>query len=215
MTMGQGVFFLWTWGATIEIKRNRVRNVSRNSIESLDNYLDEEGRGSVLVAENNCVTPKLGVPFPTPVTPNGIIIGWFLDRSGGSDPSKNSKITVIRNFVQANGQTSIGIASIADGASILGNRVEVGGGSKAGGIAQLGSNAFIARNQVDGAGAHALRAVTLKDVKANGNTFAWNDVSEFKASAADFLCVGNKNTLIGAKCKVDDKGKANKMLVMY
>jgi hypothetical protein len=44
---------------------------------------------------------------------------------------------------------------------------------------------------------------------------AWNDVREFKAMAADVLCVGNKNTLVGAKCKVDDKGKANKMLVMY
>lgn len=135
--------------------------------------------------------------------------------SGGSDPSRNSKITVIRNYVQANGETSIGIVSLADGTAILGNRVEVGGGPKAGGIAQLGSNAFIARNKIDGAGAHALRAVAWKDLKSNGNTFAWNDVSEFKASAADFLLVGNKNTLVGAKCKVDDKGKANKMLVMY
>ena len=215
MTMGQGVFFLWTWGATIEIKGNRIRNVSRNSIESLDNYLDEEGVGNVLVAENNIVTPKLGIPFPSPRTPNGIIVGWFLDMSAGSDPSKNSKITVIRNFVQANGESSLGIASLADGTSILGNRVEVKGGSKASGITQLGSNAFIARNKVDGAGAFALRAIPWKDIKSNGNTFAWNDVREFKASAGDFLAVGNQNTLIGAKCKVVDKGKGNKMLVMY
>ena len=215
MTMGQGVFFLWTWGATIEIKRNRIRNVSRNSIESLDNYLDEEGVGSVLVAENNIVTPKLGIPFPSPRTPNGIIVGWFLDMSAGSDPSKNSKITVIRNFVQTNGETSLGIASLADGTSILGNRVEVGGGSKSSGITQLGSNAFIARNKVDGAGAFALRAIPWKDIKSNGNTFAWNDVREFKASAGDFLAVGNQNTFVGAKCKVVDKGKRNKMLVMY
>jgi hypothetical protein len=215
MTMGQGVFFLWTWGATIEIKKNRIRNVSRNSIESLDNYLDEEGRGSVLIAENNIVTPKLGIPFPSPVTPNGIVTGWFLDMSAGSDPSKNSKITVVRNYVQANGETSVGIISLADGIAILGNRVEVGGGAKAGGIAQIGSNAFISRNKVDGVGAHALRTVPWKDVKSNGNTFAWNDVSEFKAAAADVLCVGNKNTFVGASCKLDDKGKANKMLVMY
>ena len=57
-TMGQGVFFIWTWGATIEIKGNRIRNAARNSIESLDNYLDEDGTGSVLVAENNIVTPS-------------------------------------------------------------------------------------------------------------------------------------------------------------
>jgi hypothetical protein len=215
ISMGQGAFFILTWGASIEIKGNTIRNVSRNSIESLDNYLDEEGRGSVLVAENNIVTPSVGIPFPSSSTPNGIIVGWFLDMSGSSDPSRNSKITVIRNFVQTNGETSSGIASLADGAAILGNRVEVRGGSKSSGIAQLGSNAFIARNKIDGSGEFALKAIPWKDVKANGNTFAWNDVREFKASAADFLCVGNKNTFVGAKCKVVDKGKANKMLVMY
>lgn len=215
MTMGQGVFFLWTWGATIEIKRNRVRNVSRNSIESLDNYLDEEGQGSVLVTENNVVTPKLGIPFPGPSTPNGIVVGWFLDMTGGSDPSRNSKITVIRNFVQTNGETSGGVISLGDGIAILGNRVEVKGGSKSSGVVHIGSNGFIARNKIDGTGAHALRVVPWKSIKSDGNTMAWNDVREFKAMAADVLCVGNKNTLVGAKCKVDDKGKANKMLVMY
>jgi hypothetical protein len=215
MTMGQGVFFLWTWGAKIEIKHNRIRNVSRNSIESLDNYLDEEGQGSVLVAENNIVTPAVGVPFPSPVTPNGIVVGWFLDMTGGSDPSRNSKITVIRNFVQTNGETSGGIISLGDGTAILGNRVEVKGGSKSSGITQIGSNGFIARNKVDGSGAFAMRAVPWKEVKTNGNTFAWNDVSAFKASAVDFLCVGNKNTLVGTSCKIDDKGKENMMLTSY
>lgn len=215
ITMGQGAFFIWTWGATIEIKGNTIRNVSRNSIESLDNYLDEEGRGSVLVAENNIVTPSVGIPFPTPGTPNGIIVGWFRDMTGGSDPSRNSKITVIRNFVQTNGETSGGIISLGDGMAILGNRVEVKGGSKSSGITQIGSNGFIARNKIDGSGAFALRALPWKDIKTNGNTFAWNDVSEFKASATDFLCVGNKNTLVGTSGKVDDKGKGNVMLTKY
>jgi hypothetical protein len=215
MTMSQGVFFLWTWGATIEIRSNRIRNVSRNSIESLDNYIDEEGRGSVLISENNVVTPKVGVPFPSPTTPNGIIVGWFLDLSAGSDPSKISKITVIRNFVQANGETSIGIASLSDGGAILGNRVEVGGGSKAGGIGQVGSNAFVARNKIDGFGAHAIRAIPFNECKSNGNTFAWNDVRGFKATAADILFAGNENVFVGARCKLDDKGIANKVLVMH
>jgi hypothetical protein len=213
--MGQGVFFIRTCGATIEIKKNRIRNVSRNSIETLDNYLDEEGRGSVLIAENNIVTPSVGIPYPSPMTPNGIIVGWFLDISAASDPTKNPKITVIRNFVQTNGDTSIGIASLTDGTAILGNRVQVKGGSKSAGIGQVGSNGFIARNKIDGTGAFALRAIPYKEFKGSGNTFAWNDVSEFKAAAADFLCVGNKNTIVGAKCNVVDKGKANKMLVMY
>jgi hypothetical protein len=135
--------------------------------------------------------------------------------TGGSDPSRNSKITVIRNYVQTNGETSAGIFSLADGTAILGNRFELRGGSKSRGITQLGSNGFIARNKIDGTGAFALQAVAFKTFKGSGNTFAWNDVREFKASAADFLCVGNKNTFVGAKCKVVDKGKANKILVMY
>jgi hypothetical protein len=215
ITMGQGAFYFRTWGATIEIKKNTIRNVSRNSIESLDNYLDEEGRGSVLIAENNIVTPAVGIPFPGPETPSGIIVGWFSDISAASDPNRNSKITIIRNFVQANGETSRGIVSLTNGAAILGNRVEIKGGSKSSGITQFGSNAFIARNKIDGTGAFALRAVAYKDLKASGNTFAWNDIREFKASAGDFLTVGNKNTLIGAKYKVIDKGKGNRMLDKY
>ncbi len=214
ITMGQGAFFIWTWGASIEIKGNTIRNVSRNSIESLDNYLDEEGRGSVVIAENNIVTPAVGIPFPSSSTPNGIVVGWFLDMTGGSDPSRNSKITVIRNYVQTNGETSAGIFSLADGTAILGNRFELRGGSKSKAIAQLGSNSFIARNKIDGTGAFALQALAFKVFKGSGNTFAWNDVREFKASISDFLITGNNNTLVGPKYKVVDKGQGNKMFGM-
>jgi len=48
----------------------------------------------------------------------------------------------------------------------------------------------------------------------SGNTFAWNDIRGLKASNADFLCSGNQNTFIGPECKVVDKGKDNKILVM-
>ena len=212
-TMSQGAFYIWTWGATIEIKGNRIRNVSRNAIETLDNYLDEEGNGSVVIAENNIVTPSIGIPFPSPATPNGIIVGWFLDRTAGSDPTKNSKITVIRNFIQTNGESSLGIASLANDTAILGNRIEVKGGSNSRGIVQIGSNAFIARNKIDGNGAWGMQAVSYKGVKAERNTFAWNDVKEFKASVGDFLCTGNKNTFVGSKCKFIDKGKDNKSFV--
>ena len=215
LTMGQGAFFIWTWGAIIEIKGNKFRNVTRNSIETLDNYLDENGQGSVLIAENNVVTPAVGIPFPSPTTPNGIIVGWFLDKSGGADPSKNSKITVIRNYVQTNGETSVGIASLVDGAAILGNRIEMNGGAQSKGIAQIGSNAFIARNKIDGTGAYALRVLPYKGLKANRNTLAWNDVKDFNASTTDYQCLGNNNILIGAKCKVIDKGSGNIMLTKY
>ncbi len=172
LTMGQGVFAIYTWGAVIEIKGNTFRNVSRNSIETLDNYVGDEGEGNILIADNNIVTPPVGIPFPSPKTPNGIVVGWFLNKSGGSDPALISKISVIRNHVQANGETSIGIASLADGVSVLDNRVEVGGGAKSIGILQRGSNGFIARNKVDGSGAWALNVAPYKVYKGSGNTFA-------------------------------------------
>lgn len=213
-TMGQGAFFIWTWGASIEIKGNSIRNVSRNSIESLDNYLDEEGRGSVIVSGNNIVTPSVGVPFPSPRTPNGIIVGWFFDMAGGSDPKKNSKMTVLRNYVQVRGESSLGIASLGNGTAILGNNIELKGGPKATGISQLGCNGFIARNKIDGSGACALQAAQWKDLKGSCNTFAWNDVREFEAKTGDYLALGNKNMLVGAQCKVIDKGKENRVFVM-
>jgi hypothetical protein len=215
ITVGHGVLFAWTWGAIIEIKGNWIRNASRDSIGSFDNYLNEEGRGSIVVAENNIVTPAVGIPFPSPSTSNGIVVGWFFDRTGGLDPSKNSKIIVIRNYVQTNGEASTGILSLSDGVAILGNRIESRGGSKSNGIRQLGSNAFIARNKIDGTGGFALQASPFKVFKGSGNTFAWNDVREFKASSGDFLFVGNKNTLVGPKYKVVDKGQGNKMFIMH
>jgi hypothetical protein len=66
ITGGQGVFFPWTWGATIEIMGNTIRNVSRNSIESLDNYLDEEGRGSVVIAKTISSHRQLEFHFQPP-----------------------------------------------------------------------------------------------------------------------------------------------------
>lgn len=215
ITMGHGAFFPWTWGAVIEVKGNTFKNVSRNSIETLDNYIDEKGQGSVAILENKIITPSEGCPFPGATTyPSGIVVGWFFDRSGAADPTKNSKITIARNFVQANGELSTGISSMADGTVIIGNRIELKGGKKCKAITQFGSNGFIARNKIDGAGQWAVSAVQWEEFKGSGNTFAWNDIREFKAFDADFFCLGDKNTIVGTKCKVVDKGGENRVLVM-
>ena len=214
ITMAQGAFFLWTWGADIHVIENTFRNVSRNSIETLDNYLNEEGEGRITISKNNVVLPTKGCAFPGPSSfPNGIIVGWYLDRTGGTDPTKTSKAIVDRNFVQVNGELATGIISLADGTVIVGNRVQVKGGPKSRAITQLYSNGFIARNKIDGSGRWAIGALSFKNFKANSNTIAWNDLKEFKAADADFLCSGNKNTFMGAKCKVVDKGKENLLFV--
>lgn len=215
MTMGHAIFFPWTWGATIEVKNNTIRNASRNAIEALDNYVDENGQGSVSIIGNRIITPQEGCPFPGPTSyPNGIVFGWFFDRSGSSDPTKYSKVTVYRNFVQANGELSTGITSMTDGAAILGNRIEIKGGTGARGITQLGSRGFIARNQIDGKGKLAVCSVAWKEFKGSRNVFAWNDLRHFDAAKSDIICTGNENTFIGLDSVITDNGEGNKMLVM-
>jgi hypothetical protein len=213
ITMGQGAFYIWTWGATIEIKGNTFKNVSRNTIETLDNYRDESGIGKVTITDNKIITPLNGCPFPGPTSyPNGIVVGWFLDKSGGSDPSKNSKTVIMNNHIETSGELASGIISLGDGTVVLENIIVMGGGSKSKGISLLGSNGFVARNKIEGSGAWAMRALQWNELKGSENTFAWNDISEFKASSADFMCLGNNNILIGPKCNVFDKGKNNTIL---
>lgn len=216
ITMGQAAFFIWTWGANIEIKGNTLRNVSRNAIESLDNYRDEEGRGMVVITDNRIITPAEGCPFPGPTSyPNGIVVGWFLDMSGGTDPVRSSKVIVMNNSIETNGDLASGIISLVDGPVILDNKIVMRGGSKSKGITQLGSNGFIAKNTIEGSGAWAMRTAESKALKGSCNVFAWNDVKQFKASSTDFLCLGNNNILVGTKCKVVDKGKDNRVFAEY
>ena len=214
ITMGQGAFYIWTWGATIEIKGNTFYNVSRNSIETIDNYRDESGSGRIIITDNKIITPSDGCPFPAPTSyPQGIVVGWFLDMSRGKDPSINSKTVIKNNYIETSGELASGIVALGDGTVILDNKLVMHGGSKSTGIVLLGSNGFIGRNKIKGSGAWAMQAVQWKELKGSENTFAWNDIKKFKASSADFMCLGNYNTFVGAKCNVVDKGKYNMMFV--
>jgi len=212
ITLGQGVFFVLTWGATIQIRGNTFTNVSRNSIESLDNYIDKAGRGMVIIKDNKVITPTVGILFPSPSTPNGIVAGWFVDPSGGIDPARYSKILIMDNYIEARGDTSYGIAMLSDGAVMRSNEIMVGGGSKAKAIMQFGSNALIANNKVQGSGLCSMMTMPVKVFEGCGNTFVDNDTSSFKASMAHVLLQGNNNLLVGACGKVVDKGEGNKAL---
>jgi hypothetical protein len=210
MTFGHGVWFVLTWGATIQIRSNVFTNMSRNSIESIENYRDNEGRGLLIIKDNTVITPSTGIPFPSPSTPNGVLVGWFYDQSGGIDPARYSKIIVMDNYLKVQGDTSIGICTLSDGAFIASNDIVVKGGSKAKGILQYGSNGLIANNKVQGSGQCALSAMPLKTFAGSGNTFVGNNLSPFNATLAHVLLQGDNNMLVGASGTVIDKGKNNK-----
>jgi hypothetical protein len=215
VTMGQGVFFLWTWGAFVEVNGNSFKNVSRNSIESLDNYRDHEGGGQVFIRNNKIVTPTAGCPYPGPTSyPNGIVTGWFLDPAGGEDPVKYSKIVVINNHIEAKGELSAGIISMADGMTVVNNEIILSGGSKSKALVHTGSHGFVAENKIRGSGAFGILAMPYKDIqKGSDNTFVNNEVKLLKASMADFVCEGGNNTIVGNPCNLQDKGKENRIFL--
>lgn len=145
-TMAQGVLVLGTTGADIQILRNRVLHCSRNSIECLDNYPSQDGRGSATIHGNVILTSESGIPLPTPRTPNGIIAGWFLDSTGATDPLRTSSIVVTGNQVTAMGRRSLGIAVLSRGAVIADNEIVLREGARS--KAVFAPNCEVRDNQV-------------------------------------------------------------------
>jgi hypothetical protein len=211
-SLAQGVLIQWTTGATIKIFHNRIHNCARNSIETLDNFRGEDGSGMTIIKDNHVVTAIKGVPVPTPSTPNGIIAGWFYDITGAADPKRNTKVLIMGNHIEARGDTSMAVSVLCDGAVVMSNNILLGGGKKARGVLQLGSDGLIANNKVEGSGLCAALTMPYKGLKACGNTFVGNDLSRFKASMADVLLQSSDNIVIGKCGKVAGKGQRNLVL---
>jgi hypothetical protein len=146
---------------------------------------------------------------------SGAVTGKLVVENNEIDlKGENPKITIRKNNIQANGALSSGIISLSDGTLIQENHIELTNGPKTKGITQFGSNGNISKNKIMGTGVWAVAAISWKSFKGSGNTIERNDISDFKASSADFYCTGNENTFIGSECKVVDKGEDNKVLVM-
>jgi hypothetical protein len=213
MIMGQGAFFIWTWGADILVRENHITNVTRNSIETIDNYVDEKGRGTVNIENNKIVTPTEGIEFPSPVTPNGIVAGCFLDMSAGTNPRRYSKIHILGNYIEVRGKTGVGIGVLSDKVVVGFNEIVVGGGPKASGIGIMGSDGLIAKNTFKGSGAFAMGTRKWGPLTGCRNSFVWNDISKFKGSVAHVAFTSNDNFVLGSSCKIVDQGQNNRKLI--
>lgn len=211
-TMSQGIYVVWTTGVTAQILRNNILNCSRNSIEVLDNYLADDGRGLLVIQGNKIVTSQMGLPVPIPITPIGILAGWFGDMAGGADPKRNTKHIIIHNAVRVRGQTSAGIISFTDGAVIEGNGLATESqGATA--IFLASSNSYIAQNKIEGIGGHGLIVRPLGPLKGTNNLLVNNDFTAFKASVADVsLDKGaNNNVVFGTSGTIKDLGSGNQI----
>ncbi len=210
-TMSQGVFTAWTTGIKAQIQRNTVINCSRNSLEAIDNYLDKDSNGQVVIQENNIITASDGVPVPTPATPNGMVIGWFLDISGGLDPQRNIKYLVLNNGIRTRGKTSVGIAAFTDGIVIATNGIL----SEEGAALPLfvaSSDGYVAYNRMEGTSSNAAMMVRpWKPLKASKNVFVGNDIKQFKTSSPNVVFSEGScdNLFMGSECKVSDLGSNN------
>jgi hypothetical protein len=170
-----------------------------------------DGNGLIIVKDNKIITASEGITFPTPATPNGIVVGWFFDMSGGLDPQRNIKYIVSNNAIRTRGKTSIGIAVFSDGAIVVNNSI-ASEGTDSVPLRVSSSDGYIAYNKVEGAGSRpGMWVIPFKPFKGCKNVFVDNDLKQFKTSGADVVFdKGSYNNLfIGHSCKVNNLGSNN------
>lgn len=185
-TLAQGIWGVWTTGIEARIERNRVTNSSRNGIEMIDNYRGADGKGRITVAGNTVTTPAIGVPVPTPRTPNGVVIGFFLDTAAGTDAARNSRYEIENNRIDVRGSNSMGIAVLSDGAEVRNNDISASG-ADSWPILVSSSNGLVADNVFRGAGVNIVNLRPFREMTASGNRITGNNLVQFKASAAQIL----------------------------
>ncbi len=213
-TLGQGIFVHWATGITLQISGNTVKNCSRNSIEAMDNYLDDDGSGSVVIRDNKITTPTVGIPFPSPSTPNGICVGWFFDGTGAgaSNPKQNMKHVIVGNTIRARGETSLGMWIASNEALVENNGISTEKQS-ATGIAVNSAQCRILKNKIEGIGKAAIGVTPNKSLTGSNNKCEDNDVSAFKASVAEISLLkdSKNNIVVGNSGKAKDLGIDNQI----
>lgn len=210
-TAGYGVLADWTWGADLTVKDNLIIKASRNGIEILDNAMDDKGQGTITVDGNRIMTPDTGIEYPHKYGPNGIVAGWYFDTSGGVDFSRNSRLCITNNRIEARGDASTGLLLYANDIVATCNDIVMAGGSEARGVVQTGSRGFFANNRVRGESRYAVYCYPFETLEASANTFAWTDLGDFTGIKSQVLMGGNVNVIIGAAPVLIDKGKGNRV----
>jgi len=214
-TFGQGIFVHWATGITLQVSGNTVKNCSRNSIEAMDNYLGDDGSGSVVIRDNKVTTATVGLPFPSPRTPNGICVGWFIDGTGAgaSNPKQNMKHMIINNTVKARGETSQGMW-IASNEVIVEHNEIITEKQFATPIVVRSAHCQILNNKIEGMGASAILIGPSQSLKGSNNNCEGNDLNAFKASVIEvILDKDSKNNVVrGSSGKVKDLGIDNQIM---
>jgi len=210
-TMAQGVWIIWTTGINALIQRNTIVNCSRNSFEILDNYLGQDGSGMIMIKNNKIVTATEGISIPSPSTPNGIVVGWFMDMSGGINPQRNIKHVVANNAIRTRGKTSAGIIALTDGVVVVNNAI-VSEGEDSNPLFIASSDGYFSYNKMEGISSKpGLLVLPFNPFKGSKNCIIDNDLTQFKTSAAEVVFDKDScnNLFVGPTCKIGDLGSNN------
>jgi len=135
-------------------------------------------------------------------------VGYLRDRSAAVDPKRLIRHLVLHNSIVARGATSTGINVLTNGALVRNNNV-VTEGTTARAISVSGSNTYIGRNQIEGAGEFGIWLGS----RASGNEVDGNDFEQFKAAVADVMLTkgANDNVVTGTSGSVSDPGAGNQI----
>lgn len=211
-TLGLGTLLIQTTGVTASIARNTIRNASRNCIEALDNYRASNGSGAIVIADNQLETNVEGIPVPSPMTPNGIMAGYFLDAKAATDPLRVIGHTILHNTLRTHGRTSWGIGVLLDGALVRDNQIVIEG-SEAVGIHNTGSRAYIGQNSIEGIGVAGVRLGPYATMTASHNELFGNQFEQFKASTSDVVISkgASNNRVAGRNGSIVDLGSSNQI----
>ncbi len=213
-TFGQGIFVHWATGITLQVSGNTVKNCSRNSIEAMDNYLGDDGSGSVVIRDNKVTTATVGIPVPSPLTPNGILVGWFFDGTGAgaSNPKQNMKHRIAGNTVRVRGETSMGMWIAANEVLVENNQI-IAEKQSATGIRVNSAQCRILKNRIEGMGTTAIVIAPSKSLTGSNNKCEDNDVNAFRASDAEvsLLKDSKNNIVVGSSGKAKDLGIDNQI----
>ena len=212
-TLGYGVFGQWTTGVHATIEGNTIRNTTRTGIEAIDHYRGSDGHGSIRIAGNHVTAAEQGIPFPSPLTANALLVGYFSDRSAALDPTRYVDIEVTGNLLETWAPSSFGIGVLSNGAHVIDNTITVHG-AKALGANIPASEVEFRGNRVAGQGAAAVAVNPLTVMTASRNRLVDNDFSGFQPAQShvvfgkgseDNACSGRQFII-----KISDEGLRNR-----
>lgn len=211
-TIGMAVWVVRATGVRGEIAGNTIRNAPRNAIEVIDNFRAADGSGELAIRGNDLTTPAEGAPMPTPRTPNGIVVGYFLDPGAALDEARVLPLRVRDNTIRLRGQgtASFGVSVLMNRAEVRGNRIVLEAPGAIG-ISIGGSSNRVEGNRFEGSGRGGIVLASIAPLTASRNELVANDFTLLKASGANVVLMkgADANRVVGSSGSVQDQGEGN------